>query len=214
MRPIQSGPSIRSSSIIGDLRAGFAEAVRHRWLLLITGQFALLGLLVFAPFAILGPQIFATRKNGAISWGIVAAAGGLGGVVGGVLAGGRRLKNPLLVFEMGVGFLSLPIIILASGGPLIFLIMGSLAAGSSTAVMNVILTTAMQEAIPSHLLSRVSASLSFVVLIGATLGFSICGAISHTFGVDAMMTAGPALVAFSVLSVICSKSIRKFQFIN
>lgn len=93
MPPLGHEPSAAAAartSFAADLRQGWGEFSRHRWLRLITVQFGLLNLLTFPSFIVLGAASFASVRGGMQMWGLVISASGAGGVGGGRCCGGRR----------------------------------------------------------------------------------------------------------------------------
>ena len=74
--------------MLGQLRAGWKEFARLRWLWLLTLQWTLFSLLILAPVAVLGPAIAARFLGGAAAWGIISSCLALGAVGGQFAAGG------------------------------------------------------------------------------------------------------------------------------
>ena len=197
-----------SASVIGDLKLGWVEFRRHRWLQLITAQYGLLNLVAFAPFFVLGPVLFASIPNGARLWGLVASATGVGGVVGGLLILRYRPLRPLIAFELSAALLTTPLVLLAFHIPVLPLAVGSAVFGASLAVLNVTAQTTIQERIPEDVLSRVNALFSLVATGLGPIGYALCGPIAHIVGPRSLLAVGSVVILLSATGLLGSRSIR------
>ena len=113
--PPDAPPAGRRPSFAAELRQGWAEFRRHRWLGLITLQFGLLNLVTFPAFIVLGAASFAAAPGGVQAWGLVISASGAGGICGGLLLLRWRPRRPLVVVEGAALLAALPIALLAAG---------------------------------------------------------------------------------------------------
>ena len=136
------------ASVVTDLQLGWSEFKRHRWLQLVTVQQGVLNLLAFAPFFVLGPSLFALVPDGARTWGLIASATGVGGIVGGLLVLRIRIPRPLLAVQLATALLATPLVLLALHAPVPLLAVGSATFGVALAVVNVLIQTSLQESIP------------------------------------------------------------------
>lgn len=139
--------------------------------------------------------------------GVLLAAGGLGGVAGGAVAGifaarvgaGRALVLSVLV--MAPARLLIP---LTAGGPALMLfVVGAFAFGVGVVVFNVTMASFVQAATPAMLLGRVTASLRFVSRGILPFGGVVGGALGAWLGPrDALwaLAAGWWLVPLWMLS--------------
>jgi MFS family permease len=205
----QNAPA--AGSVILDLRQGWSEFNRHRWLQLITAQFGLLNLFAFAPFFVLGPVLFASVPGGARLWGFVASASGVGGALGGLLILRSRPSRPLVVVELAFALLATPLLLLSLRAPVVLVALGSAMFGASLAVINILFSTAIQESVPAPFLSRVSSLVSVVALGLTPVGFALCGPAAHLMGARAALGAGAALLLLGMAAVMASRDIRMFK---
>ena len=91
--PAGPGPGRRESiGPLGQLRVGWKEFARVRWLWLLTGEWVAFSLIVLAPLAVLGPAIAQRNFGGAAAWGLINSCLALGAVGGQVVAG--RVRAP------------------------------------------------------------------------------------------------------------------------
>lgn len=197
--------------LLGDLRAGWNEFKRHRWLQVITAQFGLLNLVAFAPFFVLGPALLAGTPNGARMWGLVASASGVGGALGGLLILRIRLHRPLLMVEAAMAMLATPLVLLAVGSQLGWLVVGSALFGGALAVINILFSTAIQESIPGAFLSRVSAFVSLVALGLTPVGYALCGPVAQSIGPRGTLGASAALLLVSVPAILFIRQVRRYS---
>ena len=199
------------ASVITDLRQGWSEFSRYRWLQLITAQFGLLNLFAFAPFFVLGPVLFASVPGGARLWGFVASASGIGGALGGLLILRSRPSRPLVVVELAFALLATPLLLLSFRAPVVLVALGSGMFGASLAVINILFSTAIQESVPASFLSRVSSFVSVVALGLTPVGFALCGPAEHFLGARPALGAGAALLLLSAVVAVASRDIRMFK---
>jgi hypothetical protein len=201
----------RRSSLLSDLKFGWGEFNRHRWLQLVTLQQGVLNLLAFAPFFVLGPTLFASAPDGARTWGIIASATGVGGIVGGLLALRVHFSRPMLVVEVAIALLATPLILLACHAPVIFLVFGSGVFGVALAVVNILIQTTLQESVPNTVLSRVTSIYSLAALGLGPIGFAMSGYAAGQFGAENMLAVGAGALLLSVALVLTSSSVRRFR---
>jgi len=199
------------ASVITDLRQGWGEFNRYRWLQLITAQFGLLNLFAFAPFFVLGPVLFASVPGGARLWGFVASASGIGGALGGLLILRSRPSRPLIVVELAFALLATPLLLLSFRAPVVLVALGSAMFGASLAVINILFSTAIEESVPASFLSRVSSLVSVVALGLTPVGFAMCGPAAHFMGARPALGAGAALLLVSAAAVVAVRDIRMFK---
>jgi Transmembrane secretion effector len=201
----------RRSSLFSDLKFGWGEFNRHRWLQLITVQQGVLNLLAFAPFYILGPTLFASVPNGARTWGIIASATGMGGILGGLFALNVNFSRPILVIQVAIALLATPLALLAIHASVPFLILGSGIFGVALAVANILIQTTLQENVANHVLSRVTSIYSLASMGLGPVGFALSGYAAGFFGAETVLTIGACSVAVSVGLVLTSSSVWRFR---
>jgi MFS family permease len=201
----------RRASLFDDLKFGWGEFNRHRWLQLVTLQQGVLNLLAFAPFFVLGPTMFASAPNGARTWGIIASATGMGGIIGGLVVLRVHVPRPILAVEVAIALLATPLIMLALHAPVPLLIMGSGVFGLALAVVNILIQTSLQESIPNSVLSRVTSIYSLAALGLGPIGFAISGYAAGYFGPERMLAVGAIALLASVALVLISSNARRFR---
>ncbi|WP_428492605.1 MFS transporter [Rhodopila sp.] len=201
----------RRSSLLDDLKSGWSEFNRHRWLQLVTVQQGVLNLLAFAPFFVLGPMLFSAVQNGARTWGIIASATGAGGIVGGLLVLRVHVPRPILVVQLAIALLATPLVLLALHASVILLVIGSGVFGVALAVVNILVQTSLQESIPNAVLSRVASIYSLAAMGLGPIGFAMSGYAAEFFGAEDVLSVGAASLLVSVALVLTSSDVRRFE---
>lgn len=207
--PSQAAP--RRVSLVADLQCGWGEFKRHRWLQLVTMQHGVLNLLAFAPFFVLGPALFAAVPDGARTWGIIAAATGVGGIAGGLLVLRVHIPRPLLGVQLATALLATPLVLLALHAPVPLLALGSAMFGIALAVVNVLVQTSLQESVPHNFLSRVSSIFGLVGMGLGPIGFALCGPVANLIGTERALGVGACALLLSVAALLASYDIQTFR---
>jgi len=183
--PAAGRPPARN--LLRDLAGGWAAVTARAWIWVPTVQFALFNLLTWGPYLVLGPVLAREYLGGARAWGVVLACYGVGAILGGLLALGRRPRRPLLVVTLtSLGF-AFPPLTLALHAPAAAVAAGAMLAGLGSALGGAIATTVTQQRVPAEALSRVGS-------------FNMVGA--YAFGPVAFIVAGPAAAAFGARAVL------------
>ncbi len=207
-------PVAARPSFAAELRQGWGEFRRHRWLGLITVQFGLLNLLTFPAFIVLGAASFAAAPGGAQggvqAWGLVISASGAGGVCGGLLMLRWKPLRPLVVVEAAALMAALPVALLAVGAPVLVVAAGGVALGLAAAVLNILIHTAIQESVPEAVMSRVSSVVGLVAQGLAPVGFAACGPIAQAVGVRPALGGGAVVLVASAVAMLGARDIRGY----
>jgi MFS family permease len=203
-----------TTSFLTDLRQGWAEFRQHRWLQLVTAQYGLLNLVTFAPFFVLGPVLFAKMPNGGRSWGLIASATGAGGLIGGLFILRVRPSRPLVAFEISASLLAVPLIALALHASVIVLAVSSAVFGAALAILNVTVTTTIQERIPEDLLSRINALFSVIATGLGPIGFALCGPLAYFVGARNALGVGSGITLISAAALLSLGQIRRLKAIR
>lgn len=198
------------ASFATDLRMGWGEFNRHRWLQLVTGQQGLLNLLAFAPFFVLGPSLFASVPDGARTWGLIASAAGVGGIAGGLLVLRVHIPRPLLAVQLATALLATPLVMLALHAPVPLLAFGSATFGFALTALNVLVQTSLQESIPHDFLSRVSSIFTLMTMGLGPVGYALCGPVASLINPERALGLGACALLMSVAVLLTSPSVRRF----
>ena len=125
-----------------------------------------------------------THLGGAAAWGLILTGGGIGGVIGGVLALRLRPRRPLLTGFMIMAAVSLPPLALVGPLPVLLIAGASMLSLISIELANTWWYTMLQQHVPEHARSRVSSYDWLVSLVFQPLGFLLAGPLAARDRVD------------------------------
>jgi MFS family permease len=184
-----------------DLAEGWHEVRNHRWLTAGFLGFAL-GNVGIGLFFVLGPLVAEEHLGGARSWGLILAAGAVGGVLGGLVAyrvrAGRPVVAAFAIWAAGglTALAFVPPFALAA-------LMAAMALFSiSVIVGNTFWETAMQQEVRPDRLARVGSIDWLLSLCLMPLGQGIAGALAAGIGVRTTLVLAAALMCVPNLCVI------------
>lgn len=179
-------------SFVRELREGWHEFTSRTWLWSTVLLFGL-GNLTFAAWLVLGPAIAAEQLGGAGAWATILTAGGVGAVLGGLLAMRIRPGRPLVASILAATPLALQLVFLGLGAPVWALAIASFLGGVGLAVHLTLWFTVFQREVPEHARSRVSSydALGSFVLI--PLGGVLAGPVAEAIGTRATLLGAAAV---------------------
>jgi MFS family permease len=179
----------------------------HTWLWVIVLQFSLLVAVVESVVGLLGPAVALEYMNGATDWGLVAAAFGGGTLVGGISSLKLKPEYPMRFATLCTfTFCALPLS-LSVPLPLILVAAAAFVEGVAGQIFAVLWYTTLQQKIPAHLLSRVSAYDHLGSIALAPLGIVVAGFLFERIGfrttllIAASTVILASMIAFSVRDV-------------
>ena len=194
----RSAPGAGGASFLSELRAGFDEVRRHRWLWMgLTNAFLFL-MLVVAPFEVIGPVVADGELGGAFAWGVILTGFSVGTLLGGLVMLRVHFRRPL--FVAGILFFATCIapLLLALPAPVWTIALAYVGEGFAVGIFVTSWETALQNHIPREMLARVGAWDWLGTIGGMPLGFALTGPIVDAVGVSA------TLVGVSVAAVLLS----------
>jgi predicted MFS family arabinose efflux permease len=197
------------ASIFEDLAQGWREFTAHTWLWVIVLQFSLLVAIHESLFGLLGPAVALDHMDGAKDWGLIAASFGVGTLAGGILSLRVRARFPMRFATLcTLTFCGLP---LALSVPLPAYLVAATAfiQGVAGQVFSVIWYTTLQQKIPAHMLSRVSAYDHLGSLALAPLGIVVAGFVFETIGYRMTLLIAALTVILPTLIVLCVRDVRE-----
>ena len=198
-------------SFLAELAGGWRELVARTWLWVIILWATSILFAVVAPFQTLGPLVAKQSLGGAPTWGMIAAAFGLGMVAGGVVALRFKPARPMFVSSV-LFFLAVPgPALLALRAPALAIAGVQVLAGVAIGFFIAVWQTTMQQHVPPHALSRVSAwdwLGSFALL---PLGFVLAGPVADQIGVSTTLWISAGWCAFSTALIVALPSIRQLR---
>jgi MFS family permease len=209
LRPAPA-PLAERQSVLGDLAHGWREVRTRRWLWVSllgfgTGNFA------WGCAQVVGPLVAEQELGGASSWGAIMAGGGIGGLVGGLLALRWRPERPLFVGSVIIFPLALYVAGFVPPLPTVALAVLAFVAFFAIVVSNTLWETTLQQQVPREALSRVSSYDWAVSLVFMPIGFAAWGPLSEWIGIDATLLLGAAVIVASKVGVLLVPEVRNLR---
>jgi len=195
------------TSFVDELRHGWREVRARRWLWTSLIAFGI-GNFAWGAVQVLGPLVAEEELDGATSWGLITTFGGIGGVIGGIVALRWRPGRPLLVSHLIILGLVPYVAGFAVPLPTAGLAALSLVALITIIVANTLWETVLQASIPNETLSRVSSYDWAISLVFMPLGFALWGPLAEWIGVKETLLLAAATIAVAKLAVSCVAEVR------
>jgi predicted MFS family arabinose efflux permease len=200
-----------AASIWQDLRLGWQAFIHHRWLWSIVAQFSLLVAAVQAVFGLLGPLVANTTLGGPVDWGMISASFGLGTLLGGLLSLRLTFQRPLLAASLGILGMCLVPLALAPPLAVVFICLAAAIAGIGGQLFGVLWSTTLQQYIPPHLLSRVSAYDHLGSIALAPVGIILAGFGYESLGAKTTLLVAAATIIVPTLLVLLVADVRELR---
>ena len=198
----------RPPSFVREAVAGWREVRRHTWVWTSITVSGLLQLSVLGPLLVLGPVIAERSLGGASAWGVILAAAGVGGVLGGILA--LRFRPRRLAFASAICLFGLApgLFLLALPAPLWAIVLARGLGGAALTLSMTYWETALQVHVPPTALSRIAA----YDWMGSTalrpLGLAVAGPIAAIVGVEPTLLASTGLLLVLTLTLVSLRGVR------
>jgi MFS family permease len=196
---------------LAGLRRGWDEVRSRTWL-----RWGLIAMSVYHVFVlpsvfVLGPALAARQLDGASSWAAIVACFGVGGVLGNVIALRLPLRRPVFTAALALVGASTQAAIIGSGLGTVGIAALELLAGLCVALFFTLWDLSIQEQIPPHAVSRVSAY-DFSVSMGLMpLGMAMAGPIADALGLQATLLGMSAVGLAGALGWLAQPSVRRLQ---
>jgi predicted MFS family arabinose efflux permease len=195
-------------SFLADLHEGWREFVSRTWVWVIVLA-ASIGNMMSSVFVVLGAVVSKRSLGGPLAWTVILSALALGSIVGGYISLRIHVRRPLFFGSSLLGFLAVPMALLALHAPALLIAAGALIAGGGNMIFNSLWETALQRHIPAAALSRVSAYDWFGSLAFQPLGLIAAGPLAVAIGTSDTLWIGAAgMLAMAAVAVatpsVCS----------
>jgi MFS family permease len=204
----------RGESIVRDLIEGWNEFRSREWLWVIVVCASVGNLVATASFAVLGPLIAKRYLGGAPAYGAIVAAQSAGFIAGGLLSLRWRPARPLLVSTLAL----LPTAgeIACYAGVRITGVIATVAffAGVGLEIFGVNWITALQQHVPSRVLSRVNSYDALGSFVFIPLGLVIAGPLAARLGVTEALWLFLAIGVASIGAALLSRDVRTLRRVD
>jgi len=203
-------PAGSQNTLWQDLRDGWQEFTSRSWVWTVVAQFAVVNAAFTGMVMVLGPVI-ADSTFGRARWGMMIAAQSVGLIIGSALALRWRPRRAMFTGVMLVALCILPILLLASGAPALWLMGAFCVAGMGFGQFGVVWAQALQTHIPRDRLARVYAYDAMGSFITIPLGELAAGPLAMQFGSSAVLLTCAAAVLVATAAASLVPSIRKLR---
>jgi MFS family permease len=200
-------------SFFAELASGWREVTARPWILAAICSFAISNLAA-APFIILGPVVAQTHFGGAAAWGLILTGGGIGGVLGGLLALRLRPRRPLMTGFVIMAAVSLPPLALIGPLPVLLIAGSSLLSLMAIELANTWWYTMLQQHVPEHTRSRVSSYDWLVSLVFQPLGFLLAGPLAAKYGLTMTLVGAAAISLLANYGVLFVRDVREVRWVG
>jgi hypothetical protein len=160
---------------------------------------------------VLGAVLAKTSLGGPGAWAAILASLGAGSLVGGVVSLRVRVRRPLFFGSSLLGFLALPMALLALRAPVALIAVGALLAGAGNMTFNALWETSLQRHIPPAALSRVSAYDWFGSLAFQPIGLVLAGPAAAGVGISTTLWIAAAGVLLMAALAVATPSVRRLE---
>jgi MFS family permease len=195
-------------ALVRELAEGWHEFRAHRWVWVISAQFAVTNATGMACFFVLGPLVSEQSLGGPAGWGIVLAGYTSGLVVGGLVGLRITFTRPLLAAPACALLIVPLVVLLAVRAPLALVATAAVAAGATGAVFGVVFDTALQRHIPQERLSRVTSYSIVASFASIPLGVGVVGVVADVIGASATLWVASVVVACAGLATLAARDVR------
>ena len=211
LRPRPRGePGVRTT-VLAELREGWAEVRSRTWIWVVVSAFSLGLLTVFGPWMTLGPTVSIEHYDTAAVYGILASAMGAGTIAGALIGFRWRPKYPMRTGMLLA--LPLPVALGAFGLglPVAVLLPFFVVTGTGIALFDIWWQTALAERVPPHMLSRVTAYDWMGSLALLPIGYVLAGPLGEALGAVEVLSVGAAIAFVALALALTSRDLRTLR---
>lgn len=208
LRPRPRGEVAERSTVVTELREGWAEVRSRNWVWVIILAFSLALLTSLGPWQTLGPTVSLEQYDDRATFGIAASAVGLGTMIGAVIGFRWRPRHPIRTGML----LTLPwpvsLAAFALGLPVPLVLLIFLLDGVGVALFGIWWETALAERVPPHVLSRVTAYDWMGSLALLPLGYVLAGPLGESLGATQVLIGGSAIALTALGGALLVRDVR------
>ncbi|HET7454120.1 MAG TPA: MFS transporter [Solirubrobacterales bacterium] len=204
-------PEGEGENFLAELRHGWREFSSRSWQVAIILSLSLSNLIFPGAFLVLGPTVAKETLGGSSSWALIAAAWGVGGLLGGLVALNIRPRRPLLVSEGCVLLFALPIFLLAIPSPAAVIAAGALVGGVTVSIAEILYETTQAQQIPPDALARVTAYDWLGSLALEPVGLALVGPVAAGIGISTTLWLSAVALTLLQAAVLAVPSVRRLE---
>jgi predicted MFS family arabinose efflux permease len=203
-------PATARRGLLGEVRDGLAEVLRHTWLWLLIGQALLYHLFFGGAHGVLGPIVVGDTL-GRPAWGFALSTTMVGFVVGGLVTLRWKPRRALFV---GTCFLALTACFpaaMAFADSLPIVLAGAFLYGFGLEIFSVGWDLSIQENVAPDKLSRVYAFDMIGSYLARPAGLALTGPVATLVGFRAWLAVVAAVIVVSTVAVLSSRDVRRLE---
>jgi MFS family permease len=194
-----------------ELRGGFTALRARDWL--FWGVVAAGVYHVANGVVLVTVNIIALRELGGPSaLGLIAAAEGLGGVIGSVIAMRVRPRRPLVAGFIALALMPVWVLAYVWPGALTGVLLGAVIGYSGLMFFGVCWETAIQNHVPHDLLARVSSWDILTSFVGMPVGQALAGVLTDRFGTHPVLVACAGVILVSGVGPLAVRGTRRLRW--
>jgi DHA3 family tetracycline resistance protein-like MFS transporter len=209
-RTRDEGEPEAATSMLRELREGFAFVRAHAWLWATLLAAAVFLLAYWGPIDVLVPYRVRNELGGtAGDFGLVLACGGLGSILAALVLGQRGLPRRHITFMYSAWTLgSLALVGFGLAGTVWQLQAISLLEGALFTAGMIVWGTLVQTLVPSELLGRVTSLDWFVSTSLVPVSFALTGPVSHALGAQNTLVVAGLVAALATIAFLFVPGVR------
>jgi MFS family permease len=194
-----------------ELRGGFAALRARDWL--FWGVVAAGVYHVANGVILVTVNIIALRDlGGPAALGVIAAAEGLGGVIGSVIAMRARPRRPLVAGFVALGLMPVWVMAYVWPGTLTGVLLGAVIGYTGLMFFGVCWETAIQNHVPHDLLARVSSWDILTSFVGMPVGQALAGVLTDRFGAYPVLVACAGVILVAGVGPLVVRGTRRLEW--
>ena len=197
-------------SFLADARQGMREVAQRTWLWSAFITFSISNVTI-AMYFVLGPLIVERELGGASDWGLLLTGGAIGGLVGSTVALRYKPARPLIPAFLLMFFVSAQLAALIPPLPIVALMAVAALAFASISIGNALWDTMLQQHIPEHTISRVSALDWMISLVFMPLGYVLAGPLAEAIGLDLTLALAAGVSVVANIGLLLVPSVRNLR---
>jgi MFS family permease len=201
----------RRQRFLRELADGWREVRARTWVWVSIAGFMAFQLCVLSTVFVLGPVVANRSLGGAGDWAIVAAALGVGSLIGDLLALRFEPSRPLVASRLATVAVAPLLVLLGFESPVLVLAIAAVAAGMAFTFPDTLWYTALQENVPPASLSRVSSYDWMGSSALRPLGYALVGPVAAGIGIRATFILAASIIVCLELSTLAVPSVRALR---
>ncbi|KUN03553.1 MFS transporter [Streptomyces yokosukanensis] len=203
-------PKPRSVTVWTDIRDGWSEFRRIRWVWIGTASFCVINLVQTGTWQILGPTL-TKQLSGETTWGFMLSARGIGLLAASTLLYRLTITHLLRLGQLASTLTALPLLALGTRADTPWLITAALISGLGMSITGIAWETSLHEHVPGHVLSRVASYNDLLSYLTIPMGQLSVAPLTHAMGGYRLAAIAGAVSATAAVTPLASTTVRRLR---